>query len=112
MRHWITVASLAATLTLLISPPALARTAMHGGGHAVGNHHHGVVVGNRFVFRSGFRNHFLVFDRFSGRFIAVSRHHFGHFDGRDRFSGPGLDGGWGWGGDWGLGGWADYGSAR
>ena len=111
MRHWITIASLAATLTLLISPPALARTTMHGGGHAVGHHHHRVVVGNRFIFTSGFGNHFLAFDRFSGRFIAVPRHHFAHFDGRDGFGGGGWDGwGWGWGGDLGPGGWANYGS--
>jgi hypothetical protein len=75
-------------------------------------------VGNRFVFisRTGFDNHFLVVDRFSGRFNAVPQHRFAGF-GRfgafspfnplDRFAG--FDGFGGW--DWSAGGWADYGGA-
>jgi hypothetical protein len=117
MRHWIAVASVAAALTLLISTPVLARTTMHGGSHAVG-HHHRAMVGNRFVFisRTGFDSHFLFFDRFSRRFIAVPRHRFagfGRFAPFSRFNPfngfAGFDGFGSWGWDWGSGGWADYG---
>jgi hypothetical protein len=104
MRHWIVVASLAATLTLLISTPVLARTTMHGGGHAV-SHPHQTMVGSRFVFISDarFGNHFLSFDRFSRRFDAVPRRQFDRFDGVDGFGDLG--------GEWGPGRWADDGSA-
>ena len=120
MRHWIAVASLAVTLALPMSTPVLARTTMHGGGHVVAFHHQRALVGNRFVFisRTGFDNHFLFFDRFSGRFITVPRHRFAGFDRFGPFSPfspfnqfAGFDGFGGWGWDWGPGGWADYGSA-
>jgi len=123
MRHWITIPSLAAMLTLLISTPVPARTTMHGGSHVVGFNHHRAVVGNRFVFisRTGFDNHFLFFDRFSGRFIGVPRHRFAGFDRFGPFSPfnrfAGFDGFDGWGGDgvpWGWnsgpGEWVNYGS--
>jgi hypothetical protein len=105
MRHWIRIASLAATLTLLIPTPVLARTTMHGGIRVAG-HHHRTVVGNRLVFisRAGFDNRFVFFDRFSERFISVPRHRFVGFGGFDAF------GGWDWGGDLGPGRWANYGS--
>jgi hypothetical protein len=117
MRHWIAVASLAATLALLIPNPVLAQTTMHGGGHVVG-HHHRAVAGNRsgFSARTGFDDHFLVSDRTSGRFITAPRHRFAGFgrfspfDPFNRFAGFDGVGGWGWGGDWGPG-WVDYGSA-
>ena len=129
MRRWIAVASLAATLALLIPTPVLARTTMHGGGHVVSHPHRAAVVGNRFVFisRTGFDNHFLFFDRVSGRFITVPRHRFAGFGRFEQFSpfspfnrfsgfnGFGDFGGFGWDGvPWGWnsgpGAWVNYGS--
>jgi hypothetical protein len=126
MRHRIAVASLAAALAIATSTPALARTTTHGSGFVAGNHHR-AMVGNRFasISRIGFDNHFLVFDRVSGRFITVPRHRlpgFGRFGpfspfdplnrfgGFDGFGGLGWDGvPWGW--DSGPGAWVNYGSA-
>jgi hypothetical protein len=123
MRHVIAVASVAVTLTLLISAPVLARSTMHGGGPVVGFHHHRAVVGNRFVFISAtrFGNRSIFFDRFSRRFIAMPQHRFDRFDkfapfspfdrfaGFDGFAGGGWDGvPWGW--NSGPGEWANYGS--
>ena len=55
MRHLIAVASVAATLTLLISTPVTAQTTMHGGDHVVGHHHRAAVDPfNRFAGFDGF----------------------------------------------------------
>lgn len=119
MRRWIALASLAATFTLLVSAPVLARTTMHGGGSVAGGPHR-AAVGSRFalISRQRFSN-LLFFDRFSRRSIAAPGHRFAGFGRFGPFSPfnpfnqlPGFDGfgGWAWDWDWGAGGWADYGS--
>src|SRR5262249_50244530 len=69
MRHLTAVASLAATLTLLISTPEQARTTMHAGGHFVADHHR-AVVSSRFalIADTRFGNRSVSLDRFPRRF--------------------------------------------